>query len=149
MKKPKIKIYIPEFTAKEQPIGATRVPAGFPSPAADYEEERIDLNKILIMNPSSTFYAIVEGESMKDEGINDGDLLVVDRSLEPNANDIVLCFLNGEFTLKKIKFVDEQTVFLMPENPDFEPIKVSVEEDFRVWGVLTCSIKKHSRWLHW
>ena len=149
MKQPKVKVYLPAYSDLEQPIGGTRIPAGFPSPAADYEEDRIDLNKVLVINPSSTFYAIVEGQSMEGEGINDGDLLVIDRSISPNPEDVVLCFLNGEFTLKKIKQVNNDTVYLMPENPEFEPIKVTTDEDFRVWGVLTCSIKKHSKWLHW
>lgn len=144
-----MKIHLPEYSKMELPTGASHIRAGFPSPATDYSEDRIDLNQVLVMHPASTFYAIVEGQSMEGEGINDGDLLVIDRSLTPEENDVVLCFLNGDFTLKKIAKQNDNTIHLLSENKDFDPIKVSEEEDFRVWGVLTCSIKKHSRWLHW
>jgi DNA polymerase V len=117
------------------------VKAGFPSPAADFSEDRIDINEELIKNPSTTFYARVNGNSMIDSDIHDGDILVIDKSLEPENGKVAVCFLDGEFTLKRIK-VDKDCLWLMPANPKFEPIKVSEENNFVVWGIVTYVIKK-------
>ena len=116
------------------------VKAGFPSPAEDFTELSIDLNNALIKNPSSTFYVKVNGDSMKDVGINDGDLLIVDRSLEPQDGKIAVCYIDGEFTLKRIK-VEKNYCWLMPANDDYKPIKVTDDNDFVVWGVVIHSIK--------
>lgn len=118
--------------------------AGFPSPAQDYVDLSIDLNKELINNPSSTFYARVKGTSMQDAGINDGDILVIDKSLEPQNGDTAVCFLDGEFTLKYIR-IEPDAVYLVPANPKFNPIKVTQENNFCIWGIVTYSIKKHGR----
>lgn len=118
-----------------------RVSAGFPSPALDYEKERIDLNEIVIKNPEATYYAKVDGDSMKETGIMDGDLLVVDKSIEAQDGQIAVCFLNGEFTLKRLKYFGKE-LWLIPENKAYVPIQVEEESDFRIWGVVTYVIKK-------
>lgn len=114
--------------------------AGFPSPALDFEDIKIDLNKYLTKHPTATFYARVKGESMKDAGINHGDLVVIDRSIDPSNNKIAVCFIDGEFTLKQIN-IEKKVVWLMPANEDFKPIKVTAENDFLIWGVVTHIIK--------
>jgi len=118
------------------------VSAGFPSPADDYLEERLDLNKVLIENPSSTFYARVKGESMALAGISDGDLLVIDKSKTPANRSVVVCLIDGEFTVKRLE-KHRGDFFLMPENPDFKPIKIKPENEVKIWGVVTYTIKKH------
>lgn len=120
---------------------APKISAGFPSPALDYEKSRIDLNDIIIKNPEATYYAKVDGDSMKDAGIADGDILVVDKSIEAQNGHVAVCFLNGEFTLKRLKITHDE-VWLMPENNLYKPIKVEEESDFRIWGVVTYVIKK-------
>lgn len=120
------------------------IAAGFPSPAQDYIDLKIDLNTELISNPSSTFYARVKGASMQDAGIMDGDILVIDKSLEPHDGDTAVCFIDGEFTLKYIK-IDVDAVYLIPANPKFQPIKVTDENNFCIWGIVTFSIKKHKK----
>ncbi|HOQ23057.1 MAG TPA: translesion error-prone DNA polymerase V autoproteolytic subunit [Bacillota bacterium] len=115
--------------------------AGFPSPAEDYLENILDLNKAVVKNPSATFYGRVSGQSMKDAGVSDGDLLVIDRSLEYRNNALAVCFLNGEFTLKRVKRTKDGLV-LMPANKDFPPIPVTGEADFSIWGIVTYILKK-------
>ena len=120
--------------------------AGFPSPAQDYMGESIDLNRELVRHPATTFYARAVGDSMKGCGINDGDLLVIDKSIEPREGDIVVAFIDGEFTLKKVKFEpDGSCLWLMPANEDYPPIKVTEDNHFIVWGVLTYNIKRQLR----
>src|SRR5450759_609947 len=111
------------------------IAAGFPSPAQDYIDLKIDLNKELIANPSSTFYGRVKGASMKDAGIEDGDILVIDKSLKPQDCDTAVCFIDGEFTLKYIK-IEPDAVYLVPANSKFQPIKVTEENNFCIWGCL-------------
>lgn len=118
--------------------------AGFPSPAQDYIDLKIDLNTELISNPSSTFYARVKGTSMQDAGIMNGDILIIDKSLQPKDGDTAVCFIDGEFTLKYIKLCPD-AVYLVPANPKFEPIKVTEENNFCIWGIVTYSIKNHKR----
>lgn len=118
------------------------ISAGFPSPAEDYLEKKLDLNQELIKNPSSTFFGRVNGNSMIDAGIYDGDILVIDKSIEPKSNSVLVCFIDGEFTIKKARIVNQE-LYLMPENTDFKPIKINTENDFRLWGVVTFSIHKH------
>ena len=115
--------------------------AGFPSPAQDYMELSLDLNKELIKNPTATFYGRVKGMSMKDAGIEEGDILVIDRSLEYRNNMTAVCFIDGEFTVKKLK-IDNGKVFLMPANTEFSPIEITEDNDFIVWGIVTFVIKK-------
>jgi DNA polymerase V len=139
----KIEIFaLDDTTDLRLPMIQSRIAAGFPSPADDYIEDRIDLNKELIKNPSSTFLARVSGNSMVNAGIGDRDLLIVDRSVQPRNDSILVCVIDGEFTIKKLRKVGED-YYLMPENDQFKPIKVSVENDFRIWGVVTYSIKTH------
>jgi DNA polymerase V len=137
------------FTANTEsslslPIAEGGIAAGFPSPAQDYVDLKIDLNKELIANPSSTFYARVKGSSMIDAGISDGDILVIDKSLEPRDGDTAVCYIDGEFTLKYIR-IEESGIYLIPANPAFKPIRVTQENHFCIWGVVTYSIKNHKR----
>ena len=125
------------------PYADEGVRAGFPSPAQDYMTDSIDLNKELVLHPATTFYARAVGNSMTGFGISDGDLLVIDKSIEPVDGDIVVAFIDGEFTLKKImKDENECNLWLVPGNEDYPPIKITEENDFIVWGVLTYNIKK-------
>ena len=120
--------------------------AGFPSPAQDYMSESIDLNRELVRHPATTFYARAVGDSMKGRGIDDGDLLVIDKSLEPRDGDIVVAFVDGESTLKTVKLEpDGSCLWLMPANDDYSPIKVTEGNNFIVWGVLTYNIKRQLR----
>ena len=137
-----ITIYIPETSnAIERPIVNEDIAAGFPSPAEDFKEVRISLDKELIKNENATFYARVRGNSMIDANIEDGDLLVIDRSIETRNGKIAVCMIDGEFTIKRLKIEKEQ-VFLMPENKAFKPIKVTEENELIIWGIVTYVIKK-------
>jgi len=129
-------------TSLERPYIEEGVKAGFPSPAEDFTEVSIDLNLELLKNPSSTFFCRVSGDSMQDIGIADGDLLIVDKSLEPKGDKIAVCFIDGEFTLKKIK-LDKDCCWLVPANKNYKPIKVTSENEFIVWGVVTYAIKSY------
>lgn len=123
------------------PLYEFPVSAGFPSPADDYIDKHIDLNEYIIKHPAATFFVRVKGHSMQDSGISDGDLIVVDRALVPNNNTIVVAFLDGEFTLKRVR-VKERELYLVPENSSYEPIKITEDMDFQVWGVVTYCIKE-------
>ena len=126
---------------KETPFIDTMVSAGFPSPADDYLDLPIDLNEYLVENSAATFYIRVSGNSMQDEGIDDGDLLVVDRSKTPKNNDIVIGVLNGEFTVKKIQKIKTK-LFMVAANKEYKKIEITEEMDFSVWGVVTYVIHK-------
>jgi len=117
------------------------ISAGFPSPAGDYIDIAIDLNKELVKNPNSTFLGRVKGLSMRDAGIDDKDILIVDKSLEPQNGKIAVCFIDGEFTLKRIN-IQKKEVFLMPANEDYKPLKITEENNFVIWGIVTYVIKK-------
>jgi DNA polymerase V len=127
-------------TKLELPLINTGISAGFPSPALDFVDLKIDINNHLIKHPTATFFGRVKGESLKNAGISDGDLLVIDRSLEPADSKIAVCYIDGEFTAKRIKVADKK-VFLMPENEDYKPIEVKECNDFTVWGIVTHVIK--------
>jgi DNA polymerase V len=116
------------------------ISAGFPSPADDFIDATIDLNKEFIKNPSATFYGRVKGNSMKNAGIDNGDLLIIDKSLEPKDGKIAVCYIDGEFTVKRIK-LDKDCLWLVPENDLYKPIKVTVDNDFIVWGMVVHVIK--------
>ena len=118
----------------------TSVPAGFPSPADDFLERKLDLNEYLIKNPTATFFVRVRGSSMIQAGIFSEDILVVDRSLEPQNNMIVVAVLDGEFTVKRIQTSRNQ-ICLIAENRNYKPIKITEEMKFEVWGVVTGVIK--------
>lgn len=128
----------------ELPFVEGGIAAGFPSPAQDYIDLKIDLNTELITNPSSTFYARVKGTSMQDAGIMNGDILVIDKSLEPKDGDTAVCFIDGEFTLKYIK-IETDGIYLIPANPTFKTVKITEDNNFCVWGIVTYSIKNHKR----
>lgn len=119
----------------------TGISAGFPSPAEDFKEERLSLDDELVKNKEATFYARVSGQSMIGAGLDDNDLLVIDRSLEPANNKIAVCFLDGEFTVKRLR-VNNEGVWLQPENPNYPIIKVTEDNDFLIWGIVTNVIKK-------
>lgn len=122
------------------PFVESGISAGFPSPALDFVDVSIDLNKHLIKHPSATFYGRVKGESLKDAGINDGDLLIIDKSLEPVNGKIAVCYIDGEFTAKRIK-KSKNELWLMPENEAYSPIKIEEENDLIIWGIVTHVIK--------
>lgn len=136
-----LEFYIPDYsTSLELPFIDAGISAGFPSPADDFIELSIDLNKQLIKNKDTTFFAKVKGHSMKNAGIFDGDLLIIDKSLEPQNNKIAICQIDGEFTVKRIK-IEKGIVWLIAENEEYKPIKVTPENDFIIWGIVTSSIK--------
>jgi DNA polymerase V len=118
------------------PLFMNPVAAGFPVQTEDYVEDRIDLNEHLIKHPSATFLVRVAGESMLDVGIHPNDILIVDRAVEAKNGKIVIAVVDGELTVKRLK-QHKGAIFLMPENESFEPLKVSPEMDFRIWGVVT------------
>lgn len=127
-------------TALELPLVSENISAGFPSPALDFQGNTIDLNKILIKNSVSTFFGRVKGFSMEGVAISDGDLLIIDKSLEPKNGKIAVCFIDGEFTVKKIKIEDAQ-VWLVAANDAYKTIQVTVDNDFLIWGIVTHVIK--------
>jgi DNA polymerase V len=118
------------------PLYVTWISAGFPSPADDYIDKRLDLNEYLIKHPAATFFVKVNGDSMVRTGINHGDILIVDRAVEPGHNKIIVAVVNGEFTVKRLKKKGNK-IFLMPENDGYPAIEVDVDMDFEVWGVVT------------
>ncbi|MCY4306912.1 MAG: translesion error-prone DNA polymerase V autoproteolytic subunit [Rhodobacteraceae bacterium] len=121
------------------PLYASPVEAGFPSPANDYLETALDLNEFLVQRPAATFLVRVQGDSMKDAGILDGSILIVDSSIEPQSGMIVLAIVDNEFTVKRLVKV-RKTWTLQPENPDYSAIKVTKDTEIR--GVITASIQK-------
>ncbi|HDQ39705.1 MAG TPA: translesion error-prone DNA polymerase V autoproteolytic subunit [Desulfonatronum sp.] len=123
------------------PLYLCPVAAGFPSPADDFLEKRLDLNEYLVRNPPATYLVRVTGHSMKDAGIFDGDILVVDKSLQPVNGCIVVAVLHGEFTVKTLKMQGMNT-YLVPANGQYEPIEVTPETDCEVWGVVASVIRK-------
>ena len=130
-------VYKPDrSTKRRQPIFIATVPAGFPSPAADYEEGKLDLNRHLIKNPAATFFVRVTGDSMLKAGIHNGDLLVVDRSIEPRDKNVVIAVLNGELTVKRIR-IRRNKLTLVAENDAYRSQEIDEEMEFEVWGVVT------------
>ena len=123
------------------PFAEQGIRAGFPSPAQDFMELALDFNRDMIKNPLATFYARVKGDSMIDDGINDGDMLLIDRSLSATEGTLAVCALEGEFTLKRIHR-DGDKLFLMPANANFKPIEVTADQEFTIWGVVLYIIKK-------
>jgi DNA polymerase V len=139
---PALEIFPPDLSRNlDLPFVNQGISAGFPSPADDFLDIKIDLNREFIKNPSSTFYARVRGRSMVGAGLNDGDLLIIDRSLEPKDDKIAVCFVDGEFTVKRIK-KEKDTVWLIPENKEYPPIQVTSDNEFVIWGMVTTVIKK-------
>ena len=137
-----LEFYSAETTTELKiPLFESVVSAGFPSPADDYLDLPIDLNEFLIKHPAATFYVRVKGNSMEGAGIRNGDLLIVDRAEEPRNKSIVLGIIDGEFTVKRIKKKGSD-LYLMPDNPEFKPIKINDNMDFQVWGVVTYVVHK-------
>ena len=149
-----------EYSTEGLPGMAEGIHAGFPSPAQDYMHEGLDLNKVLVKHPAATFYGRVVGDSMIDAGVDEGDILVIDKSLEPGEGDMAVCFVDGEFTLKYISFHDpgkgsrtaspqgssfsilpRKELWLLPANDAYRPIHITQTNDFTVWGVVTHVIK--------
>ena len=118
------------------PLYCSTVAAGFPSPADDYIEKKLDLNEHLIRKPSATFFVRVSGDSMNGVGIFPGDLLIVDRSLKARHRSVILACLDGDFTVKRLMIRDGEPE-LHPENPKCKPTKISSDHQFEIWGVVT------------
>ncbi|MDE7431259.1 MAG: translesion error-prone DNA polymerase V autoproteolytic subunit [Lachnospiraceae bacterium] len=140
-----LEIYSGSFeTILELPYADEGIRAGFPSPAQDYMDKTLDFNRELIQHPSATFYAKVVGLSMINAGINEGDIIVIDRSLEPRQNDIVVAFVDGEFTMKYLDLSekDQGVVWLRPGNDDFPAFRITSDYELTIWGVVSNVIKK-------
>lgn len=133
-------IFTPKTHKDKVPI-VEGIRAGFPSPAEDYTEPTLDLNRYVIKNPASTFYARITGDSMIGADIHDGDIVVIDKSLEPKDGNIAVCFIDGEFTLKRI-LLEKGRLWLQPANPKFKPIEITEENHFIVWGIVTHIVKQ-------
>ena len=136
-----------DFASKLALSLASTIKAGFPSPAEDYLHDSLDFNHDLIKNPEATFYGRVSGDSMIEAGICDGDIAVIDRSLQPIDGDIIVAYVNGEFTIKylSLSHKDEGYIELKPANPNYSPIRIDADDNFRVWGVVVWTIKQWRR----
>ncbi len=132
----KIEIFKRDSTTKKDlPLFLSQVRAGFPSPAEDFLDKRLDLNEFLVKHPASTFFVKVKGDSMIKAGIHSGDMLIVDRSLEPKDKRIVVAVVNGEFTVKRVRKTRDK-LFLISENDNYQPIEINESMDFEIWGVV-------------
>jgi DNA polymerase V len=120
---------------RELSLFLSPIRAGFPSPADDYLDKKLDLNEHLIKHPASTFFVKVKGDSMINASIRSGDILIVDRSLEPKDKSVVVAVVNGEFTVKRIRKRGNK-LFLDPENDSYIPIEITDEMDFEIWGIV-------------
>ena len=142
-----VKIIEGEFKKQLELQFAPTIKAGFPSPADDYTHDSIDFNRDLIRNPDATFYGRVDGDSMIEAGICDGDIAVIDRSVEPTDGDIIVAFVNEEFTIKYLDLTHrgEGYIELRPANRNYKPIRIDSLDDFKVWGVVVWTIKKWKR----
>ena len=138
----KLEFFIPK---KENGLGQwlaeEGISAGFPSPADDFKETRISLDRELVKNKEATFYARVSGDSMVGAGLDDGDLLVIDRSLNPENGKIAVCLVDGEFTVKRI-IKEKNKLYLMPENKKYKSIELKEENELIIWGIVEYVIKK-------
>jgi DNA polymerase V len=135
-------IHTPDLSARGyQSLFEAMVPAGFPSPAADYQEDKLDLNKHLVKHPVATFFVRVAGDSMIGAGIHCGDLLIVDRSLEPKDKSVVIAVVDGEMTVKRIR-IHGKRITLEPENENYCAWEITEDTQFEVWGVVTSVIHK-------
>lgn len=136
-----LKIYRPEINSPiEIPLAESGVHAGFPSPADDFLENMLDLNSLVIRHPEATFFARVEGDSMRDEGIVEGDILVVDKAVEPYDGCLTVSYIDGEFTLKRVR-IEPDKILLIPANPNYKTIEISSDNEFAVWGVVRWILK--------
>lgn len=119
------------------PLFASKVPAGFPSPAEDFIADSLDLNEYLIKHPAATFFVRVSGHSMINAGIFENDILIIDRSIQPGHGKIVVVAIDGQLTVKRLHKLADGKFILMAENPDFQPIEVKEESTTCIWGVVT------------
>ncbi len=143
-REPELQIFRPDFTSpRALPLFLAEVEAGFPSPAEDYIDKKLDLNQLLIPHPASTFFVKVSGYSMIGARIQPGDILVVDRSLEAVDKKIVIAVVEGEFTVKRIRIQEGKTA-LIPENKEYQPIILTEESDVTIWGIVTSVIHQFS-----
>ena len=140
-KKNTLNFFTPSHGRLEAILINAGISAGFPSPAGDFKQERISLDKELIKNKEATFFARVSGESMINAGLEDGDLIVIGRSLEPTNNKIAVCFIDGEFTVKRLQ-VKKNKIWLKPENTNYKAIEVKEDNELIIWGIVTNVIKK-------
>lgn len=130
-------VYAPELSTRYAlPVFLGRLPAGFPSPADDYIEGKLDLNRHLIKHPAATFFVRVSGDSMIGAGIHTGDILIVDRSLEAVDENVIVAALDGELTVKRLS-KRGQTIQLLPANENYKPIEIHAQQAFEIWGVVT------------
>ena len=138
-----IKIIKGEFKEKLDLLFAPGVKAGFPSPAGDYLHESLDFNRDLIKHPEATFYGRVDGDSMTEAGICDGDIAVIDRSLEPQNGNVVVAYINNEFTIKYLDLTHKKDGYieLRPANKKYKPIRIDESDTFEVWGVVVWTIR--------
>ena len=134
-------IYQSKSSSKKVLFLYPEINAGFPSPADDHTDIELDLNEHLIKHPSATFYVYARGNSMINAGIYDGDLLIVDRSLSPRLKSVIIAVIDGEFTVKRITRINKK-LYLLPDNESYEPIKITSNMKFEVWGVVTHTIHK-------
>lgn len=130
------KVFRPEMSEAPLPVFIARITAGFPSPAADYEEGKLDLNKHLVKNPAATFFVRVAGDSMLGAGIHDGDLLIVDRAKEPKNGSVIIAVLDGQLTVKRLR-IRRGKLSLEPENDNYPVQPITAGMEFEVWGVVT------------
>ena len=139
-----IKLLKGEWLSRLSLALAPNIKAGFPSPADDYLRDSLDFNRDLIKNPEATFYGRVSGDSMRDAGVNEGDIAVIDRSLQPTDGDVIVAYVNEEFTIKYLDLThkEEGYIELRPANPDYSPIRIDSTDNFRVWGVVVWTIKQ-------
>lgn len=137
----KLKIFQPEYVhAVVIPLAESSVHAGFPSPADDFLEGSLDLNRLVIKHPEATFFARVEGDSMRDEGITEGDILVVDKAVEPYDGCLAVVYIDGEFTLKRVR-IEPDRILLVPANPKYKTIEITADNEFSVWGIVSWILK--------
>jgi DNA polymerase V len=130
-------IFAPDLTTRYKlPIFLGRLPAGFPSPADDYIEGKLDITKYLVKHPAATFYVRVSGDSMIGAGIHSGDVLVVDRSLEAKSGNVIVAALDGDLTVKRL-YQKNGVLRLLPENTEYQPIEIQDGQAFEIWGVVT------------
>lgn len=141
-------IYTGQFQSRQPlPFVVGGIKAGFPSPAQDYIGELLDFNSDIIRHPAATFYGRVKGDSMVDAGIEEGDIIVIDRSLDPQDGDIVVAFVDGEFLIKylDLSHQSEGYIILRPANKHYDPVKVEMKDNFTVWGVVAWTIKRRAK----
>lgn len=142
MKSEVLEFLIPDLSGENaMPMAMNSISAGFPSPADDFQEDVVSLDKYVVKNKDATFYAKLKGTSMVEAGFDEGDILVIDRSLEPTDNKIAVCFVDGDFTVKRVK-VSNDGAWLIPYNNQYKPIRITEENQFIVWGIVTYIIKK-------